>query len=179
MDFSILYWIQGLRAPFLDSFFVVLTNIAGNYGHIWVILGIILLFFKKTRKCGITVLVSYLLVFGIGQYVLKDWIARPRPCHLDDSVELLVKRPSSYSCPSTHSAWAFAATTSVFLYHKGWGALTCIVALLIAFSRLYLFVHFPTDVLFGMGLGILLAFVSFKIVETIFKKKEFKEKKKL
>ena len=172
MDFPILYAIQGLRTAFLDSFFVTLSKIAGDYGHIWVILGIILLFFKKTRKCGITIISSYLLVFVVGQFVLKDLIARPRPCQFDTKVPLLVKRPSSFSCPSTHAAWAFAASTSVFVYHKGWGALTGLVALLIAFSRLYLFVHFPTDVLFGIALGILLAFICFEVVEAIFKKKE-------
>ena len=103
------------------------------------------------------VLLSYGLVFLVGQYGLKDLIARPRPCHLDQTVELLVKRPSSYSCPSTHTAWAFAAAASVWMYFKKPGAVLLAVAALIGFSRMYLFMHFPTDVLFGAVLGAALA----------------------
>ena len=160
IDFNILYAIQNIRTPFLDKFFVTITSIPGNYGQMWVVLGIILLIFKKTRKCGITIILSYLLVYGLGQYVLKDLIARPRPCHIDQTIELLISRPSSYSCPSTHSGWAFAAATSVFLYNKKAGILTYIFSSLVAFSRMYLFVHFPSDVLFGITLGVVFAILT-------------------
>lgn len=163
MDFSILYAIQNMRNPVMDGIILALTNIMGSYGQIWLIVGVVLCIFKKTRSCGVTVLISYVLVFIVGQYGLKDLIARARPCHLDETVELLVKRPSSFSCPSTHSAWAFAAATSIFLYFRKSGIGVMIVAALIAFSRLYLFVHFPTDVLFGAVLGIALAFITFKV----------------
>lgn len=164
MDFKILYAIQSIRTPLLDSIMVTITNIPGNYGQMWVVLGIILLLFKKTRKCGMVIIASYLLVYGMGQYVLKDLIARPRPCHIDETIELLIKKPSSYSCPSTHSGWAFAAATSIYLHNKKFGLITFIFSFLVAFSRMYLFVHFPSDVLFGIALGILFAFVSFKLV---------------
>ena len=104
MDFSILYTIQNLRNPVLDSFILMLTNIMGSYGQIWIIVGVVLCFFRKTRSCGVAVLISYALVYLVGQFGLKDLIARDRPCHLDQAVELLVKRPSSYSCTSTHTA---------------------------------------------------------------------------
>lgn len=174
IDFSILYAIQNIRTPFLDKFFVVITSIPGNYGQMWVALGIILLIFKKTRKCGLTILFSYLMVYGLGQYLLKDLIARPRPCHLDQTIELLIKRPSSYSCPSTHSGWAFAGAASVFIYNRKIGIPVIIFSLLVAFSRLYLFVHFPSDVLFGIVLGILFAVLA-KYAFT----KIFNERKKL
>ena len=170
MDFNILYAIQSIRTPFLDQLFVDLTTIAGNYGQVWLVIGFILLFFKKTRRCGLVVLLSYCMVYVVGQYVLKDLIARPRPCHIDETIELLVSRPSSYSCPSTHSGWAFAAATSIFLNNKKFGLLTYIVAILIAFSRLYLFVHFPTDVLLGIVLGILFAYISNKVINKIYEK---------
>lgn len=80
---------------------VIITSIPGNMGEMWITLGIVLLLFRKTRKCGFVVCLSYLLVYGMGQYVLKDLIARPRPCHIDQTIELLINRPSSYSCPST------------------------------------------------------------------------------
>lgn len=157
MEFSILYAMQALRSPWLDSLILGLTAVMGSYGQIWLAVGAVLCLLPKTRRCGIAVLLSYVLVFLVGQLGLKDLIARPRPCHLDQMVELLVERPSSYSCPSTHSAWAFAAATSVWMYYKKPGAVLLAVAALIGFSRMYLFVHFPTDVLLGAVLGAALA----------------------
>lgn len=169
-DWNLLYWIQTLHGDFMNGFFLTLTAIAGDYGHLWLILGTLLLIFRKTRKCGFAILLGYGLVYGLGQFVLKDLIARPRPCHLDQTVELLLKRPSSYSCPSTHSAWAFAAATAVLLNHRKSGLAVLAVALLIAFSRMWLFVHFPTDVLAGIALGILCGFAADRIVKAVAKK---------
>ena len=163
MDFSILYAIQGMRSPVLDSFILALTGLMGSYGQIWLVVGAALCIFKKTRRCGVAVLISYALVFLVGQFGLKDLIARARPCHLDETVKLLVKRPSSYSCPSTHTAWAFAAATSILMYFRKPGVVVMLAAALIGFSRLYLFVHFPTDVLFGAALGVALALATVKL----------------
>ena len=170
MDFKILYFLQSLRTDFLDQFMVIVTKLAGSYGQIWLVVAALLLIFKKTRKAGFTVLLSYALVFIIGQLGLKDLIARPRPCHLDETVALLVKRPSSYSCPSTHAAWAFAAAASIACFHKKGCILAFLAAALIAFSRLYMFVHFPSDVLIGCVLGVLCALASAPIVKAIDKK---------
>ena len=170
MDFSILYGIQNIRCDFLDQSVLVLSKIAGDYGHLWLIAGVLLCIFKKTRKSGIAVLVSYGLVFLTGQLLLKDLIARPRPCHLDETIELIVKRPSSFSCPSTHSAWAFAAATAVFMHHRKPGIGVYALAAIIGFSRLYLFVHVPTDVLFGAALGVFCGFAAVKLVDAVWKK---------
>ena len=170
MDFKILYAIQAIHTPFLDRFILALTAVMGDYGTMWLIVAVPLLIFKKTRRAGAAVLLSYLFVFGVGQFILKDWIARPRPCHLDESVALLVKRPSSFSCPSTHTGWAFAAATSILLYFKKWGIGVMVIAALIGFSRMYLFVHFPTDVLAGAVLGVLLGIAAVKLVDLAFSK---------
>lgn len=170
MDFSILYGIQNIRCGFLDQAVLILSKIAGDYGHIWLITGVLLCIFKKTRKSGIAVLVSYGLVFLTGQLILKDLIARPRPCHIDEAIELIVKKPLSFSCPSTHSAWAFAAATAIFMHHKKAGIGVYVLAAIIGFSRLYLFVHFPTDVLLGAALGALCGFASVKLVNFVWKK---------
>lgn len=152
MEFSFLYAIP--RTAVLDSFFLAVTNIAGSYGQLWVIIAAALLIFKSTRKAGVAVLLAYGMVFLMGQYGLKNLISRPRPCQIDLDFTLLVSRPSSSSFPSTHSAWAFGAATAIFMRHKKLGVGAFVAAALIAFSRMYLFLHFPTDVLFGIALGI-------------------------
>ncbi|MBQ8137242.1 MAG: hypothetical protein IJ174_07410, partial [Clostridia bacterium] len=81
MEFSFLYAIP--RTPVLDSFFLAVTNIAGSYGQLWVIVAAVLLIFKKTRKAGVSVLSAYVMVFLVGQYGLKNQISRPRPCQID------------------------------------------------------------------------------------------------
>jgi len=124
-----------------------------------VYLGVLALVFPKTRKCGITMLLSYFLAYFIGDNILKDLIARPRPCMVDETIELLVKRPSSYSCPSVHSAIGFAAAMSVYLYNKKAGIPILVFALLVGFSRMYFFVHYPTDVIFGAILGVVVAII--------------------
>ena len=154
MEFSFLYAIP--RTAVLDSFFLAVTKIAGSYGQLWVIVAAMLLIFKKTRKAGVAVLLAYAAVFLIGQYGLKNLFSRLRPCQIDLDFALLVDRPSSSSFPSTHSAWAFGAATAIYMRHKKSGVAAFIAAALIAFSRMYLFLHFPTDVLFGIVLGIAL-----------------------
>lgn len=116
MEFSFLYAIP--RTAVLDGFFLAVTNIAGSYGQLWVIVAAALLIFKKTRKAGVALLLAYVMVFLMGQYGLKNLISRPRPCQIDLDFTLLVSRPSSSSFPSTHSAWAFGAAAAIFMQHK-------------------------------------------------------------
>ena len=161
MEFSFLYAIP--RSSLLDVFFLGVTKIAGSYGQLWVAIALLLLIFKRTRRAGISLLIAYVGVFLLGQYVLKTLISRPRPCQIDTAFPLLVSRPSSSSFPSTHSAWAFGGATAIFLRHKKAGIAAYVVAVLIGFSRLYLFLHFPTDVLFGAGMGVALGFAADKL----------------
>lgn len=170
MELQILYAIQSIRTDFLDSAIVFITNFVGKNAEIWLVLGIALLIFKKTRKIGLAVLLSYGLTWVICQDIIKDIICRPRPCHVDESIELLISRPSSYSCPSTHSALAMAMATSVYYFNKKFGIAAFVVSLIIGFSRMYLFVHFPTDVLLGYLIGIVAGIVAGKVVEIIAKK---------
>ena len=144
MELSFLYSIP--RNGLLDSFFLGVTKIAGSYGQFWVAIALLLLIFKRTRRAGVAVLIAYVGVFLLGQYGLKNLISRPRPCQIDTAFPLLVSRPSSSSFPSTHSAWAFGSATAIFLQHKKAGIAAYVAAVLIGFSRLYLFLHFPTDI---------------------------------
>ena len=172
MEFNFLYWLQGLHNPFLDRFMVLIFNdIVGSKGQLWVVLGIILLIIPKTRKTGICVLLSYALSFVIGDFILKDLISRPRPCMIDETVALIVSRPSSFSCPSVHSMLAFASASSVFWFHRKAGIFTLIFAALVGFSRMYFFVHFPTDVLFGIVLGFAIGTLVYYLMKKVSLKK--------
>ena len=168
MEFSFLYAIP--RTEVLDSFFLGLTRVAGSYGQLWLIIAALLLIFKKTSKAGISVLIAYMAVYLLGQIILKQLISRPRPCQIDQAFALLVARPSSSSFPSTHSAWAFGAATAIFMRHRKLGSAAYAVAALIAFSRLYMFLHFPTDVLFGAAMGMALGVLAHWIMKTLWKK---------
>ena len=160
MELSILHAIQTLHNPVLDKIMIVVfNNLVGSIGQLWIVVGVILLIIPKTRKCGVAVIVSYVVSLLIGNEWLKDMIARPRPCAVDDTVQMIVKKPSSFSCPSVHTYLAFSSAMAIFHYYKKPGIGVFIFAALIGFSRMYFFVHYLTDVLFGAALGILTAFV--------------------
>ena len=156
-DAIVMEWVQThAHNPVTDAVFPIVTKL-GEYGLIWIAAAILLLCFKKTRTTGRLVLISMLLALLFGELVLKNIVCRPRPCTLFPDFPMLIARPSSYSFPSGHSASGFAAAVTLALCHKKWGWLALLPAALIAFSRVFLFVHFPTDVLAGALLGTLFA----------------------
>ena len=158
MELSILHAIQQLHSPVLDQVMITVFNtLVGSLGQLWLVVGVILLIIPKTRKCGAAVLLSYVLSFLIGNEWLKDLIARPRPCAVDDTVLMIVKKPSSFSCPSVHTYLAFSSAMAIWHYFKKAGIGVFEFAALVGFSRMYFFVHYPTDVLFGAVLGIVTA----------------------
>lgn len=168
MELNILYFIQGMHTPVLDNIFVALFNtMVGSLGQMWIIVGVVLTVIPKTRKCGISVLTAYLLSLVIGDLVLKDLIARPRPCAVDETVALIVKRPGSFSCPSVHTYFAFSSAMAIFCHYKKAGIATFIFAAFVGFSRLYFFVHYPTDVLFGAVLGVVTGWLACALIKQI------------
>lgn len=152
MEFQILYAINKLHNIILDNVMVIITKL-GNAGWFWIVLAVILMAYKKTRKCGILMLISLLTGLLIGNVALKNIIARQRPCWIDPNIILLIPNPTDFSFPSGHTLASFEAATMIFLHNKKYGTLALGLAILIAFSRLYLFVHFPTDILGGAILG--------------------------
>lgn len=175
MEFEILYAINNLHNPILDKVMIVMTNL-GDAGLIWIGIAIILLFIKKTRKCGALMLVSMVLGLIIGNGLLKNLIARERPCWIDRSIPLLIPEPHDYSFPSGHTLASFEATVMIYLHNKKWGIISFVLATLIAFSRMYLFVHFPTDILCGVALGTLISIFVYDGYERIKNKKTNVEK---
>ena len=154
-ELNILDWIQfHLRTGAGDLLMPLITSL-GNSGAIWLALTVLLLLRPKTRKLGLAVGISLALEVLCCNGILKPLVARVRPCDLNPSVRLLIPRPEDFSFPSGHTASSFAAASALYFGgSKGWlpaGAL----AALIAFSRLYLYVHFPSDVLAGALIGIM------------------------
>ncbi|MCI7107757.1 MAG: phosphatase PAP2 family protein [Agathobacter sp.] len=169
-EFDFLYALQKMHGPVWDSIMVFLSAL-GNAGFFWIGVGVLLCIFTKYRKCGIQMLVSMAIAFVIGNLILKNLIARERPCWLDSQVPLLLESPKDYSFPSGHSLNGFTAATTLLFFDRRLGIPAVILASLIAFSRLYLFVHFPTDVFVGIVMGLVIA----TAVDCVFKMKERKK----
>ena len=150
-------WIQAhVHNSVLDIIFPKLT-VLGEVGMIWIVIGLLMLAFKKTRKWGIVLLLVLALEGICNELVLKNIVQRTRPCLDYPHISMLVSIPDSYSFPSGHAASSFACATVLYRCHKKWGIVALVFAAILAFSRIYLFVHYPFDVLAGTVLGILLA----------------------
>ena len=156
IEFQILYTLQELRTPLVDGLMVFITSL-GDHGWFWILMGVLLFSFPRTRILGGCMLISIAAGFLLGNVMLKNIAARQRPCWLDPSVELLVAVPKDFSFPSGHSLVSFEGAVCIFLFNRNWGIPALMLAVLTAFSRLYLFVHFPTDVLAGIVMGTVIA----------------------
>jgi undecaprenyl-diphosphatase len=152
-DVSVLEALQGCRTPVFDRFFAAVTHL-GDHGVIWIALAAVLLCIPKTRRLGLCVAAALLLNGLFCNLLLKPLIARPRPFALRE-IALLIAAPKDFSFPSGHTSAAFAAASALALNRSRLAIPAGILAAIIAFSRLYLYVHYPTDVLGGILLGCL------------------------
>ena len=167
LDESIQFFIQShFHILFLDTLFIFITKL-GHSGLIWIVLGLALVCFRKTRKCGVAVLLALLAEWAICNGILKNLISRPRPYTLYPDITLYVPRLHSYSFPSGHAASSFVAAVALFQFYKKPGLAAITLATLIAFSRIYLFMHWTTDVLAGALLGTLIALCTVKLLQFI------------
>ena len=131
------------------------------------VIAIVLTCIPKTRKCGLTMIIAMAITYLVGNLFLKNVIARPRPCAVDPGVTLKIPFPSEYSFPSGHTSNGFAGAVTIFSYYRKAGILSLLVAAIIAFSRLYFFVHYPTDILGGIVLGTLDALLAVYLVKRL------------
>lgn len=153
-DWTILYYIQDqLTSPLGDWIMPKITHL-GDAGLIWIGFGLGLVLTKKYRTHGFVMLAALGIGVLIGNLALKNIVARPRPCWIDSSIPLLIQIPTDYSFPSGHTLASVIGATCVYLTNKKLAWVAISLAILIAFSRLYLFVHFPTDVIASAILGI-------------------------
>ena len=154
-EIGILDFIQNtFSCKFLDYFFIVITSLS-NKGIFWIILAIVLLCFKKTRKTGACLGVALVLGEILGNRILKNIFDRPRPYTVNPDITLVIDKLSSFSFPSGHSRCAVECAIAIFANNKKWGIAAIVLAVLTGFSRLYLYMHYPTDVLGGAVLGII------------------------
>ncbi|MGN0562375.1 MAG: phosphatase PAP2 family protein [Candidatus Fimenecus sp.] len=178
-DHAVFAWIQAnIWCPFLDVVMPVIT-VLGEGGWFWIVVAVLFLFMKKYRKSGVTMAFALIVMLIVNDLILKNVFARVRPFNFAEFAdlyasfpvgangkpELLTSLPSSYSFPSGHTSCSFAAATAILL-NKKWkpGVPALILAVLIGFSRNYLMVHYPTDVLFGALFGVLYAVLAYFLI---------------
>lgn len=170
-EIAFLDWIQNhLRCGFLDLVVPVVTMLAEG-GWFWILLTLLGFIPKKTRKYAHVAAIALILCLLCGNVTLKPLIARIRPFDLNPAMRplLLVSAPTDYSFPSGHTQASFAAATSICFWKRKWGIPALVLATLIGFSRMYLYVHYPTDVLAGVGFGVLYACIGLTIANKLFR----------
>jgi len=155
-ELRILLWIQEhLAHPLLDKFFIFITTL-GDAGILWILIGLFFLLQKKHRTLGLLIILSLIGSLIMTNGILKNWIARPRP-YTVYPLDLLIDKNPEYSFPSGHTSAAFAATWMIYMNKKRLGIYMVTLATLMGLSRIYLFMHYPTDVIGGAVVGILIA----------------------
>lgn len=165
VESGILVWIQeNLRMPYLDGA-MTFCSWLNNAGMIAIITTVLLVLWKRYRAAGIACATSLAIEFVTINVVLKPWVQRIRPYDVNEAIHILGERPLDYSFPSGHTGAAFAvALVMLFCMPKKWGISATVIAGLIAFSRLYNGVHYPTDVLGAFGVAFATAFFASKVV---------------
>lgn len=155
-DTLLIFIAKHLHSPFMDRLMVFFTSL-GNSSLLWIALTLVLLATKKGRRWGILLTAALIAESLLCDNILKPLFARERPFTRLTGFRDLIKAPGSYSFPSGHTMSSFTAATILFCREKSSGIFFYVIAALIGFSRIYLFVHYPSDVLGGILLGILLA----------------------
>jgi undecaprenyl-diphosphatase len=161
LDTKLLFFInQSLANPVFDIIMPFVTNL--NNWKIPILLVWILLMVKggkKGRVVGILLILVLLVSDQLSSTIIKPLIGRYRPCHLYDNLRLLVNCGGKYAFPSSHASNIAAFAVLFSYFYRKWTAVFVIVATIVGFSRIYVGVHFPIDVLAGYSVGIFSAFL--------------------
>ena len=169
-DLPILDWIaENLYCPFLDTVMPLVTKL-GDAGIFWIAVAVALLIFPKTRKIGLSMGAALVIGLVVCNLTLKPLLARIRPYdyqleYFGKTITLLIATPHDFSFPSGHTLASFEAAIALTVYNRKWGIPAILLAAVIAFSRLYLYVHYPTDVLFSLLISVGIAFLACFLVK--------------
>ena len=164
IEIQILDFLQKLRTPAGDMVIPLITKL-GDKGIIWILLAAALLLIPKTRKTGAILTAALCVDLVLCNGILKNLFARIRPFDVNTSVQLLIPKPGDFSFPSGHTAASFTAAAALyFAGEKDLWKPVLALAVIIAFTRLYLYVHYPTDILGGMAVGTTAGYLGFWIV---------------
>ncbi len=163
---SVINWFDSLlpalfdiiENPVLSAVMLFVTKL-GDGGIIWLFTIIALLLIRRHAKVGMASALSIGTCFVFGNYVLKPFVGRVRPCNIYTNLELLVNRPDDFSFPSMHAATAFSVAVILYRYDKRMGIPAIVLASLISLSRVYLNVHYTTDIIAGAIFGTAFALV--------------------
>lgn len=172
IDMKIDLWLQNFSNPVFD-FIAIALHYIGDKGIIFILIGILMMVVKKYRHVGLAIFVAQ-GINGVIVEVLKDIIARPRPFVVDPSIAPLVNESPTSSMPSGHASSAFAFAIVMSYYFPRSKPYMITFAIVMAVSRLYAFVHFPTDVILGAVIGIFSAYITIFFVDKYLCKKVFK-----
>lgn len=171
-EFTILNFIQQhLRSELMDKVMVTITHL-GDAGVIWIILTLVLLLIPKTRKIGVVLAVALVFDLILCNFIVKPFVARTRPYDINTSIELLIGRQVDYSFPSGHTAAGITCAVALYFMRQKWlWKMTLFLSILIGFSRMYLYVHFPTDIIGGIIIGMICGTLGYITARQITKKK--------
>lgn len=181
MEIQILHWFETLHNPITNPIFYVITTL-GNAGWFWIVLAVLMLTVlpKKYKKAGLTMAIALILSLIFCNGIMKHLWARPRAFWVVgqnfvvgnefENLYGIFNSIHDYSFPSGHSSASFAAAVSIFTWRKKEGSAALVLAALIAFSRLYFTVHYPTDVLVGTITGALYGVAAYFIVKALMNK---------
>lgn len=163
-DGQLLLLIQNhLRSETLNPIVIAITNL-GNSGIVWIVLSVVLLFPKKTRRAGVLSLLALLGSLCVTNFWLKNYVARVRPYEVVSGLQCLIAAQPDWSFPSGHASSSFASAVAIYKScPRGIGIPALILAFAISLSRLYVGVHYPSDVIAGMVIGTLIALILFWI----------------
>ncbi len=177
-EFVILDFIQKyLKSDIMDQIMIFITRL-GDGGMIWIVLTAVLLLIPKMRKVGIVLAVSLIFDLILCNFLVKPFFARTRPYDINTAIQLLIGRQVDYSFPSGHTAAGITCVSGLYLTKQRllWKMALCL-AILIAFSRMYLYVHFPTDIVGGIILGAVCGILGYYTVNVLSKGQKVKNKR--
>ena len=169
IDWTVLHWIHHALSCGAMDFLMPKVTALGNGGAVWLLASVGLIASKKYRKYGITMLAALIAGVLVGNVFLKHLIARPRPCW-QESITMLIANPSDYSFPSGHTLVSVIGACVLTSANRKFGLIAIPLAALIGFSRLYLYVHFPSDVLASVVIGTVIGFGAVAISHRIHQK---------